>query len=108
MSTDKPSKNEDEYFAREDAARLQKLRAKQSSERSAEERRSHHMRCPKCGGTLHSAPFHQIQVDRCPDCHGVWFDHGEVESLMGHEDPGMLRRVMSDLWGSLKRDRPHR
>jgi hypothetical protein len=71
---DKPSKNEDEYFAREDAARLQKLREKQAQERSVAERRSHFMKCPKCGGTLKTESYHGIDLDRCPDCHGVWLD----------------------------------
>jgi acetyl-CoA carboxylase beta subunit len=105
---DKPSKNEDEYFAREDAARMKKLREKETAERTGRERSSHFMKCPKCGGTLHTELYHSIQLDRCPDCHGVWLDHGEMETLMQHEDPGMLRRVMGDLWGSLRKERPHR
>jgi uncharacterized protein len=105
---DKPSKNEDEYFAREDAARMRKLREKEAAERTARERLSHFMKCPKCGGALHTELYHSIQLDRCPDCHGVWLDHGEMEILMKHEDPGMLRRVMGDLWGSLRKERPHR
>jgi acetyl-CoA carboxylase beta subunit len=105
---EKPSKNEDEYFAREDAARLQRLREKETAERSATERRSHYMKCPKCGATLHAEEFHSVQLDRCPDCHGVWLDAGEMELLLKHEDPGMLRRVMGDLWGSLRKERPHR
>jgi predicted Zn-ribbon and HTH transcriptional regulator len=108
MPPEKPSKNEDEYFAREDAARLKRLREQQDAERTAAERHSHHMRCPKCGATLRAEAWHDIQVDRCPECHGVWLDHGELETLMAHEDPGMLRRVMSDLWGSLKKERPRR
>jgi phage FluMu protein Com len=100
---DKPSKNEDEYFAREDATRLKKLREKESAERAQHERHSHFMRCPKCGGTLHTATFHGIKVDRCPDCHGIWLDHGEVETLMKHEDPGVLRRVLGDVAASLRR-----
>lgn len=103
---EKPSKNEDEYFAREDAARLQKLREKQAMEQTATERRSHFMKCPKCGGTLQTESYHSIELDRCPDCHGVWLDAGEMETLMKHEDPGMLRRVMGDLWGSVRKQRP--
>jgi len=61
------------------------------------------MRCPKCGGTLHTEMLHGIQVDRCPDCHGIWLDQNEVEQLMKHEDPGALQRVMSDLRASLRK-----
>lgn len=106
MTTDKPSRNEDEYFAREDAERIRKLRAKEAAEKDAAERKSHHMRCPKCGGTLFTEAVHGIQIDRCPDCHGMWFDAGEFESLMKDEASGFLQRVMSDVRTSLRKLRP--
>ncbi|NOT07186.1 MAG: zf-TFIIB domain-containing protein [Gemmatimonadales bacterium] len=102
MSTEKPSKNEDEYFAKEDAERIRKMREKEAAERVAAERKSHHMKCPKCGGSLQTENFQEIQIDRCPDCGGVWFDHGEVEQIMKHEETGTLGRVMGELWGSLQ------
>ncbi len=105
MSTDKPSKNEDEYFAREEAERLKLLRQQEAAGRLARERQAHFMKCPKCGATLHTETLHGIQVDRCPDCHGIWLDHNEVATLMKHEDHGALGRVMSDLWTSLRRRR---
>jgi hypothetical protein len=102
MSTEKPSKNEDEYFAREEAERLSKLRAQEAAQRRAAERRSHHLKCPNCGADLHGELFHGIRIDRCPECHGVWFDDGELELLLNDEDHSVLRRVMVDLWTSLK------
>jgi predicted Zn-ribbon and HTH transcriptional regulator len=103
MSAEKPSKNEDEYFAREEAERLKQLRAHETADRTAAERLSHHMRCPKCGGRLQTEAFHGVQVDRCPDCHGIWFDNNEVESLMKDEDHGVLRKVMGDIRASLRK-----
>ena len=100
--TDKPSKNEDEYFAREDAERLARLRARGKADQEAAERKSHYMKCPKCGATLHTETFHGVQIDRCPECHGVWLDDGEMALLMHEDDPGMLGRVMGDLWSTLK------
>jgi len=105
MSTDKPSRNEDEYFARQEAERLSLLRQQEAADRAARERHSHFMKCPKCGGSLHTETLQEIQVDRCPDCHGIWLDHDEVATLMKHEDHGALGRVMSDLWSSLRRRR---
>jgi hypothetical protein len=101
--SDKPSRNEDEYFAREDAERLRKLRADQEAEERARERRSHFMKCPKCGADLLTEAFHGVQIDRCPECGGVWLDHGELDQLMKHEDPGVLRRVLSDVAASVRR-----
>jgi len=45
---DKPSKNEEEYFARRDAELLRQQRDA-VHRRDRAERRSHHMKCPKCG-----------------------------------------------------------
>jgi len=101
--SDKPSRNEDEYFAREDAERIHKLRTQQVAEEQARERRSHFMKCPKCGADLLTETFHGVQIDRCPDCHGVWLDHGELDLLMKHEDPGVLRRVFSDVAASVRK-----
>jgi Zn-finger nucleic acid-binding protein len=87
--TDKPSRNEDEYFAKREAEILQARReAAAKAERDAE-RRSHHMRCPKCGGHLFTEAYHQIQVDRCPDCLGVWFDAGEAEQVIKESGSGV-------------------
>ncbi len=101
--SDKPSRNEDEYFAKEDAERLKKLREQQTAESTARERKSHYMRCPKCGGTLSTEEFDGVQIDRCPDCHGVWLDDGEIDILVKHDDPGVLRRVWGDLAASIRR-----
>jgi len=101
--SDKPSRNEDEYFAREDAERIRKLRAQQAAEATTRERKSHFMKCPKCGADLHTEEFHGVTIDRCPACHGIWLDEGEIEQLMKHEDAGMLRRVMSDVAASIRK-----
>jgi hypothetical protein len=103
MTIEKPSKNEDEYFAREEAERWHKLRERDVAVRVAAERMSHHMRCPKCGGILHTELFHGVQADRCPDCHGFWLDSGELELLMKDEEHGLLRRVMRDMLGSVRK-----
>jgi hypothetical protein len=49
MTTEKPSRNEDEYFAKQDAELLKAQRARAEAERVAAERRMHFMKCPKCG-----------------------------------------------------------
>ncbi len=83
--SDKPSSNEEEYFARQDAERLKKSRAQSRKVAVDAERHSHHMKCPKCGADLSTEDYHGVEVDRCPECHGVWFDAGEVESLVKKE-----------------------
>lgn len=101
-TTDKPSRNEDEYFLKLDAERIERKKAEQAKLNQNEERKSHHMRCPKCGGHLVTEEFHRIQIDRCPDCSGIWLDNGEIDAVMAHEDKGLLSRALGDFMGSLK------
>ena len=102
MTTDKPSKNEDEYFVRLESERIERRKREQALLQGSEERKSHLMRCPKCGGHLDTVEFHRIQVERCPDCAGIWLDTGEIDAVVAHDDKGLLGRVMGDLMGSLK------
>jgi uncharacterized protein len=83
--TDKPSRNEEEYFARQEAKLLEQSRAELQRVTIEQERKSHYMKCPKCGADLNTVDYHGVQVDRCPECDGVWFDAGEVESLVEKE-----------------------
>ena len=94
---DKPSQNEDEFFARRDAELIKELRAKQEAEATAAERKSHHMKCPKCGATLEEREQNHVKVDVCPECHGMWLDQGEVELLskVSSQNPGS--RIVQDL-----------
>ncbi len=42
------------------------------------------MDCPKCSGTLAEEKFGGVGVDRCSECHGIWFDAKEVRALVAH------------------------
>lgn len=35
--------------------------------------------CPKCEVAMQTTFFTGIEVERCPRCHGLFFDQGEVE-----------------------------
>ena len=100
--TDKPSRNEDEYFAREEREKLEKQRAAALKTAQETERKTHYMKCPKCGHDLKTEEFHDIQIDRCPNCHGVWFDAGEVDTIIAHEDKGLLGRVFGDVMSTFR------
>jgi uncharacterized protein len=103
MSTEqKPSRNEEEYFAKLEAERIERKRQEQAKLAQDAERKSHYMRCPKCGGQLITEEFHRVQIDRCPDCHGVWLDQGELDAVMTSEDKGLLSRALGEFMGSLK------
>lgn len=102
MTTDKPSRNEDEYFAKLEMERLERKRLETQKRSEDQERQSHYMRCPKCGGHLKTEDFHKIQIDRCSDCSGVWLDAGEIDAVVDLETRGFMGRALGDFMGSLK------
>ena len=94
----KPSRPEDEYFAKQELERRKRW-AKEQAEKMATAEKDrlkelHYMKCPKCGMDLATLEFHGIKVDQCGNCHGVWFDAGEVEELLQKES-GVMSRVLS-------------
>jgi hypothetical protein len=99
----KPSRNEEEYFAKLEAERIERKRQELARLSQSDERKSHYMRCPKCGGKLVTEEFHRVQVERCPECHGLWIDHGEIDAVVSHEDKGLLSRAMGEFMRSLPR-----
>lgn len=102
MSRHGKSKNEDEYFAKRDAELLETTRAEQASLRARIERSKHIMKCPRCGGDLTKVSLHDVEVDICPEGHGTWLDAGEMELLLKHEEPSMLRRVFNDVVSGIR------
>ena len=55
------------------------LRGKEELEKI---RAPHWMKCPKCGHDMESATLEGIEVEDCTFCKGVYFDRGEIESLL--------------------------
>lgn len=98
-----PRKNEDEYFVRRDAELMAKMRAELDEQRRKQERSAHHMKCPKCGADLREREIDQIKVDVCSECHGVWFDQGEME-LLRHirSKEGTISGVVTDFLSIFK------
>jgi hypothetical protein len=102
MSSDKPSKNEDEYFARKNLEMLTSRRKKRLEDEREAERQTHYLKCPKDGHDIATESFHGVQIERCPHCNGIWLDAGELEDLMAKEDTGLIGRVFRDISTSLK------
>lgn len=82
---DKPSNQEDEWFAREELEAKRRLSREQATRLAAREQEDlkalHFMKCPKCGFDLHTVKFGPLDVDTCFNCHGVWLDAGELEQI---------------------------
>jgi uncharacterized protein len=56
--------------------------------------------CPKCQVEMGKVHFQEVEVDRCPQCHGLWFDlmeHEELKKLPGAEsiDLGAKKATVS-------------
>ncbi len=101
--TEKPSRNEDEYFVRLDAELMKQRRAEMQAASAQAERISHYMKCPKDGYDLESRDFHGVMVEICSHCHGMWLDAGELDLVAQHDDhPGLIGRVFGDVLSSLR------
>jgi Zn-finger nucleic acid-binding protein len=106
MKSDKPSRNEDEYFAREDADLLQRQRTRAQAAAADAERKSHYMKCPKDGYDLTTATYHGVQIETCPHCGGMWLDSGELDAVAHEDRPSVFTRVLSDALSTFLRRSP--
>ena len=95
---DKPTRSEDEYFARQELDRRKKWAQEQSAKMAVEEREKlkqlHWMKCPKCGMDLKEIELQGVKVDQCANCGGIFFDAGEIDQL-AKKDEGVVGKVFS-------------
>lgn len=87
---EKPSNQEEEWFAREELEKKRQL-AREQAGRLAEQQQQelkalHFMKCPKCGFDLHTVKYGPLDIDTCFNCHGVWLDSGELEQIAAKSD----------------------
>ena len=54
------------------------------------------MKCPVCRVPTYVVEYEQIELDLCPDCRGIWFDHGELDLLLGTTDASALTDAETD------------
>jgi Zn-finger nucleic acid-binding protein len=105
MKPEKPSRNEEEYFAREDAELLRKQREGATAATQAAERKSHYMKCPKDGYDLGSSEYHGVTIETCPHCGGMWLDAGELEAVAKEDHPNVITRVLADALSTFRGSR---
>ena len=78
--------NLENYFKARDLEKLQEFRAnmtKQQLTREKEERKKlHWMHCPKCGADMETIKMENLEIDKCPECLGLYFDNQELEQLL--------------------------
>lgn len=93
-----PSRDENEYFHKQEMEKLRKAQQEAAARMAESEREKlkelHYMHCPKCGMDLHEFDFRGVKLDRCASCGGVWFDQGEMETVLGEGQGGeMMERL---------------
>ncbi len=77
---------EDIYFAEQDRELLNKLK----EQLRKVDKTGNEIRCPKCAGLLETYSFHEIILDRCLKCGGIWMDKGELEAVIRKVTRGPL------------------
>jgi hypothetical protein len=96
--TYKPSEREEEFFARQEFAKKQKLEEERQKQLAETERQKakdlHWMKCPKCGMNLVEIDYRSLKIDKCSSCQGVWLDAGELEQVAKLEK-GALDKLFS-------------
>jgi hypothetical protein len=66
MSQDPTRRNEDEYFARQNAELLAQHRARLDAERAARTQAGEGLRCPRDGAAMFERSHHGVTIDVCP------------------------------------------
>ncbi len=91
MTIEKPSNQEDEYFAREDAERMRKLhheeqaRLKQSEKEAL--RQLHQNRCANCGALMVPERIAGATIQHCPACGSAFLERRQWEFIHAHAQP---------------------
>ena len=102
QSWSKPSRNESEYFKREEFRTRMEAARRREADRAEAERdewlRDHADRCPKCSGQLQPITTAAEYGDQCPNCLGVWLDSETFDRLTHPEEKneyltGVFREV---------------
>lgn len=94
----KPSDAEEEYFARKAYEQKRQIEEENHKKMKAAEKEKlkklHHMHCPKCGMELIEIDYKNIKIDKCSECHGIWLDAGELETVTTMEK-SFLKKFLS-------------
>jgi Zn-finger nucleic acid-binding protein len=101
QSTGKMSKTnpEEEYFKRQELQKIATLRAEKAKENTAQalldQKELHYNRCGRCGENMQPKAFKGVEIDICPSCGAVLLDPGELETLAGEDQSGILDNIAS-------------
>ena len=56
--------------------------------------------CPKCQeGSIIERKMDGVTLDYCPNCRGLYFDHGELEQTLNNRKEGFFTRLFNEIFG---------
>ena len=88
---------EEEYFKKIQAEKLEAIKARQESAAAAEayeaRKALHYNKCGRCGADMKARMFQGVEIDVCPECGTVLLDPGELETLAGEDHTGVINSV---------------
>ena len=101
----KPSEKEEEYFLRLEVERIEKLRrehqANLAEQEKARRKELHYMCCPKCGMDMTVSSLAGVEIDVCPDCHGIYLDAGELDKILEEKQRNRVLNTIAKVRKSL-------
>ncbi len=86
---DREKAEEDRYFTELSRKQIEKLRTANAESSAVGE-----SRCPRCGAALEARDMRGVAVDACPNGHGIWLDHGELDQIAKREGDSWLARLL--------------
>ena len=96
---------EEEYFARVEAQKTQKLAKELAKGEAASAatalKELHWLHCGKCGTRMETTNFKGVEIEVCPSCGAVLLDPGELQQLAG-EDRASVVNMVAELFGFKK------
>ncbi len=96
--------SEEKYFYEKNKELIEKKRKELDEQRNSlileKEKEAYWMRCPKCGDAMKEESLIGIMIDRCPKCNGIYFDNGELETLLDSTDRGGFFSSMKKLFNN--------
>ncbi|MCM8525103.1 MAG: zf-TFIIB domain-containing protein [Lentisphaeraceae bacterium] len=90
---------ESKHIREKEAAYRKQLQQERLDAKKAQEKEAHWMKCPKCGSDMVEKEMDNVMIDQCTDCHGIYFDAGELDLILKREES---KSFMDRIKGILK------